>query len=119
MSLKTTNLTAFFKVLGFIIQYSLFTYYDDDCDLDMIYQILVLFHHLYNWLIFLLSVYAYTFYTVLCLLVLKSSKCIVVIPDDGHLGQNVLDHSKWVERSVSFDLFSLYTELQSRNVLQQ
>jgi len=36
----------------------------------------------------------FTFHTVLCLLVLKSSKCIVVIPDDGHLGQNMLDHSK-------------------------
>jgi hypothetical protein len=119
MSLKTTNITTFFKVLGFIIQYSLFTYYDDDCDSDMIYQILVIFHHLYNWLIFLLSVSAYTFHTVLCLLVLKSSKCIVVIPDDGCLGQNMLDHSKWVEHSVSFDLFSWYTELHSRNVLQQ
>jgi hypothetical protein len=47
MTLKTINLTTFFKVLGFIILYSLFTYYDD-CDLDMIYQILVIFYHLCN-----------------------------------------------------------------------
>jgi len=47
MAFKIINLTTFFKVLGFIILYSLFTYYDG-CDLDMIYQILVIFHHLYN-----------------------------------------------------------------------
>lgn len=47
MALKTSNLTTFFKVVGFIILYSLFTYYDDR-DLDTIYQILVIFCHLYN-----------------------------------------------------------------------
>jgi hypothetical protein len=61
MALKTTNLTTFFKVVAFIILYTLFTYYDD-CDLDMIYQILVIFRHLYNWLIFLFSVYTYILY---------------------------------------------------------
>jgi len=45
MAIKTITPTTFFKVLGFITLYSLFTYYDG-CDLDMIYQILVIFHHL-------------------------------------------------------------------------
>jgi len=44
---KQPILPLFLKVVGFFILYSLFTYYED-CDLDMIYQILVTFCHLYN-----------------------------------------------------------------------